>query len=97
MLVASLLPPPPPPAQVSDEMITEATFALAGCVSENMLRQGIIYPRLADIRDISVQVAARVMEKAKERNLSRLSPWPTDLVSYVEGCMWEPQYYDFNT
>jgi len=77
-------------SRVSDEMITAATAALADCTTQEDFDQGRIYPNINKIREISVEVAARVIKTAYQQNLAQLSPKPTDFIEFVRRRMWEP-------
>eukprot|EP01004_Peranema_trichophorum_P003079 NODE_2090_length_1692_cov_46.021670_g1786_i0.p1 GENE.NODE_2090_length_1692_cov_46.021670_g1786_i0~~NODE_2090_length_1692_cov_46.021670_g1786_i0.p1 ORF type:complete len:431 (-),score=63.39 NODE_2090_length_1692_cov_46.021670_g1786_i0:222-1514(-) len=80
-------------SQVSDEMILAAAEALVDCVTPEMLEAGTIYPPLTQIRSISLRIAVRVIQKAKEQNLVTV-PLPDDLEAFVLQNMWVPEYYE---
>lgn len=46
--------------EVTDQMFTAAAKALAGCVSNEQLEIGRLYPEVHDIRDVSATVRYRV-------------------------------------
>ncbi|MEZ4605974.1 MAG: NAD-dependent malic enzyme, partial [Deinococcales bacterium] len=51
-------------SKVSPEMLTAASKALADNVSEGRLDQGCVFPRVSQIREVSKQVAIKVIEAA---------------------------------
>jgi malate dehydrogenase (oxaloacetate-decarboxylating)(NADP+) len=79
--------------EISDEMILTAAETLVDCVTDEMLAAGSIYPPLNMIRDISLKIAVRVMEKAQEQGLSGI-PYPPDLSQFVAQNMWSPTYFE---
>lgn len=80
--------------QISDGMIYEASKALADSLTPEESNQGWLYPSLARIREVSVAVAAAVIEQAlkegvsQEEHLQQLSR--EDLLEYVSSSMWTP-------
>jgi malate dehydrogenase (oxaloacetate-decarboxylating)(NADP+) len=79
---------------VTDEMFFESAKALAQQVSEADLEQGLIYPPLAEIRDVSAAIAAAVAEVAYLRGLAT-QPKPADLLAYIEEHMYVPRYHSY--
>lgn len=73
------------------ELFLTAAKSLANQVSESQLAQGTLYPRLSDIRDVSLQIAVDVAEDAYERGLASVGR-PTDLEGFIAGQMFEPTY-----
>ena len=80
-------------ASVSDGMFTAAAEALAhGCVSEDELRAGQIYPSMGTLRETCATVAAAVAEAAWKEGLSGLGEVPHEgWKKYIEGKMWWPR------
>ncbi|XP_010467252.1 PREDICTED: NAD-dependent malic enzyme 1, mitochondrial-like [Camelina sativa] len=76
--------------------------SLAAYMSEEEVLQGIIYPPISRIRDITKSIAAAVIKEAIEedlvggyremdaRELQKLSE--EELMEYVENNMWSPEY-----
>ena len=79
---------------VTDEMFFAAAHALAHQVSESDLEQGLIYPPLTDIREVSAAIAAAVAEVAYQRNLAT-QPRPADLLAHIEAQMYVPRYRSY--
>jgi len=79
---------------VTDEMFFEAAHALAQQVSETDLEQGLIYPPLTEIREVSAEIAAAVAEVAYKRGLAT-QPKPADLLAHIKAQMYVPQYQSY--
>jgi malate dehydrogenase (oxaloacetate-decarboxylating)(NADP+) len=77
--------------RVTDAMFDAAARTLAATVSEESLQQGLIYPPLASIREVSLGIAVAVAAVAWESALAT-KPRPKDAISYVRSLMYEPEY-----
>lgn len=87
---------------VSDGMLQAAAECLASYMKEEEVLNGVIFPSISSIRDITKEVAAAVVREAIEedlaegyrdmdpRELSRLSR--DELSDYVKHNMWNPIY-----
>jgi malate dehydrogenase (oxaloacetate-decarboxylating)(NADP+) len=72
-----------------DELFLEAARTLASLVSQDDLDRGALYPPLADIRKISLEIAVSVARKAHDRGLARAKR-PRDLRKSIEKMMYRP-------
>ena len=79
---------------VTDEMFFAAAKALAQQVSDDDLDKGLIYPPLAEIREVSAAIAAAVAEVAYRRGLAG-QPRPDDLRAHIEAQMYVPRYKSY--
>ena len=79
---------------VTDEMFAAAARTLADLVNDDDLQKGRIYPSLARIREISLEIAAAVARVAYARRLARV-PEPENLHAYIRDEMFEPAYRRF--
>lgn len=79
---------------VTDEMFFAAARALADEVSEQDLEKGLVYPPLAEIRQVSAAIARAVVEVAYERGLAT-EPRPDDILAFIEGQMYVPRYTSY--
>ncbi|MDX9828964.1 MAG: NAD-dependent malic enzyme [Anaerolineae bacterium] len=79
---------------VTDEMFFASARALADEVSEEDLEQGLVYPPLAEIRQVSATIARAVAEVAYERGLAT-RPRPDDMLAFIEGQMYVPRYTSY--
>jgi malate dehydrogenase (oxaloacetate-decarboxylating)(NADP+) len=76
---------------VSDQMFLAAARALADQVSTTDLDAGRVYPRLNEIRKVSVAIAIAVITTARRQNLAA-GDLPDDVYSYLRSTMFEPEY-----
>ncbi|HEU5246331.1 MAG TPA: NAD-dependent malic enzyme [Candidatus Udaeobacter sp.] len=79
---------------VSDQMFLAAARALAKQVSATDLDAGRVYPRLKQIREVSISIAVAVVETACRQNLARRE-MPEDLHSYIRSMMFQPEYISY--
>ena len=70
-------------------MFLAAAKSLADQVSEEDLAKGALYPPLAEIRELSVSIAAAVAEYCFEHGLAQIER-PADLKAAVREAMWQP-------
>ncbi|KAG8363487.1 hypothetical protein BUALT_Bualt19G0027500 [Buddleja alternifolia] len=87
---------------VSDGMLQAAAECLAAYMTEEEVLQGIIYPSISRIRDITKEVAAAVITEAIEedlaegyremdgRELQKLNQ--DEIRTYIMNNMWSPEY-----
>ena len=78
-------------SRVTDEMFAAAARTLADVVSNDALAQGLLFPPLASIREVSLRIATAVARVAWERGLTEL-PEPPDLDAFIRGHVFEPVY-----
>lgn len=80
--------------KVSVNMFTTASYALADCVAEEDLAAGTVFPKIENLRTISLHVAVEVItEEIKNDPGHELHS--KDLTEYVEACMWKPTYLPY--
>jgi len=77
--------------EVTDSMFLAAADTLASRVTADRLSVGALYPRLADLRDVSRAIAIAVAEQARECGVARLDA-EQDLAFSVAAAMWSPDY-----
>ena len=79
---------------VTDNMILASAFALADYTAEK--HPGRIYPPVAELRSVSVQVAARVMAAAVQDGVAgEFGIYELDqhaMVQFVRERFWQPEY-----
>jgi malate dehydrogenase (oxaloacetate-decarboxylating)(NADP+) len=80
--------------RIVDEMFLAAANTLAALVTPADLEQGSLYPPLANIREVSAQIAAAVAEVAYEKGLAS-KPRPTNLLAFVRSQMYDPRYRSY--
>jgi len=77
--------------RVTDEMFLAAAKSLAAQVTADDLAQGSLYPPLAQVRDVSLQIAVAVAEVAFRQGHAGIER-PADLPAHVRSCMYDPAY-----
>jgi len=76
---------------IPDELFLIAAKTLADMVSEQNIKEGALFPRLNEIRKISVAIATALVEKAHELGIAR-SKKPEDIKRFVLDYMFDPNY-----
>jgi len=74
---------------INDEMFLASARALANLVSQDDLDSGKLYPPLAEIRNVSLEIAVVVAEKAHECGLARVTK-PDNLRETIKRQMYDP-------
>ncbi|EDQ87574.1 uncharacterized protein MONBRDRAFT_33221 [Monosiga brevicollis MX1] len=77
---------------VTDHMLYVAARRLADCVSEEDLRIGKVFPRISEIREVSLRIAVAVAATAQEDGIARRSPQDRDWTRFIKEMMWVPEY-----
>ncbi len=70
--------------RVTDEMFICAAKALAGLVSEEMLKSGLIYPPISEIRNVSVNVAIKIAEYIFDSGLAGINR-PENIEKFIKS------------
>lgn len=78
---------------VSDNMVLAAAKELSNCLTADDIAQGRLYPRLTEIRTISLRIANAVANVAVKEGLSRVTNPPTDWTDRIRDYMYTPQYH----
>ncbi len=76
---------------VTDEMFLAAAHSLANQVSEHDLSQGLVYPKLSRIREVSARIAADVATLAYDRGHAQRER-PDDILADIREHMYHPIY-----
>ena len=76
---------------INDEMFLAAAKTLADQVSQSSLDAGALYPPLSNIREVSLEIAVALAEKAYEYGVAR-DPGPGNLKETIRGLMYDPRY-----
>jgi malate dehydrogenase (oxaloacetate-decarboxylating)(NADP+) len=77
--------------RVTDEMFLAAAHALAGCVTDQDLAAGRVFPSVSRLREVSRAVAVAVADVAFAQGQAT-APRPPDLADAVARAMWVPEY-----
>ena len=76
---------------IPDELFLTAAKTLSEMVNDKNIEEGAIYPRLNEIRAISLEIAFAVAEKAFELGITRTKR-PKDLKQTIIDYMFNPNY-----
>ena len=76
---------------IPDELFLVAAKTLASLIQEDNLKVGALYPRLTEIRNISLEIATAVAEKAYDLEVAQ-NEKPADLKQYIADYMYNPAY-----
>ncbi|XP_030761982.1 NADP-dependent malic enzyme [Sitophilus oryzae] len=77
---------------ISEDVFLIAAETVAENVSEDDLSKGRIYPPLRTIREVSVQIAIKIIEYAYKERIATVYPKPEDLRRYVEERQYNHNY-----
>lgn len=77
--------------RVIDEMFVTAAEAVAEQVTEEDFARGLIYPQVANILEVSFNVAVKIAEKIFDSGLAGVEK-PIDLKAFIKSKMFEPKY-----
>jgi malate dehydrogenase (oxaloacetate-decarboxylating) len=79
--------------RITDEMVLEAACALAEYTAARHLEQGRIYPPVSELQEVSVRVAAKVIEQALAQGVAgKANLEGRDLDAYLRSRFWRPRY-----
>ncbi|MCD6597396.1 MAG: NAD-dependent malic enzyme, partial [Bacteroidales bacterium] len=76
---------------IPDDLFLVASQTLANLVSEQNLQDGSLYPRLTEIRNISLNIAIAVAEKVYELGISKNDEKPSNLEQLIVSYMYNPK------
>jgi len=79
---------------ITDGMFHAAARTLAGLVRDDTLAAGGLYPDLAEIREISAQIAEAVCQVAFDERLAGIRH-PDDLSQHIRSGMFQPDYVPY--
>ncbi|CAL8344874.1 unnamed protein product [Lota lota] len=80
---------------ISDTVFLEAAKTLADQVSDNELQEGRLYPPLSEIREVSLQMAVKVVEFVYANGMAFRYPEPVDKDAFVRATVWDTNYDSF--
>ncbi|XP_037387650.1 NAD-dependent malic enzyme, mitochondrial isoform X1 [Pygocentrus nattereri] len=80
---------------ISDTVFLEAAKTLAAQLGEEELSQGRLYPPLSNIREVSLQMAVKVVEYVYTKGMAFRYPEPVDKEAYVRSVVWNINYDSF--
>uniref|UniRef100_A0A3Q2P7S3 Malic enzyme n=1 Tax=Fundulus heteroclitus TaxID=8078 RepID=A0A3Q2P7S3_FUNHE len=80
---------------ITEDIFLTAAEALANLVTEKDLEEGRLYPPLSSIREVSLKLAAKIMDYAYEHKMATLRPEPADKEAHVRSISYSTDYDDF--
>ncbi|XP_062370149.1 NADP-dependent malic enzyme, mitochondrial [Cinclus cinclus] len=80
---------------VSDEIFLLTAETIAAEVTEQNLAEGRLYPPLANIREVSLKIAVKIVDWAYKQGLASCYPEPADKESFVKQFVYSPEYDSF--
>ena len=75
---------------VTDDMVSAASQAVANAMTEQELADGMLYPEINRLRDVSTQVARAVAGKAIDDGYANATKQDVD--RRLENDLWRPDY-----
>lgn len=81
--------------RVTEGIFLEAAKSLADQVTDEQLASGSIYPPLSNIREVSQNLAVKVIEHAYKMDLATVIPEPADKLAVVSEQVYNPEYVSF--
>lgn len=82
-------------SKITADMFYAATKTLAAYQTREKLEKGYLFPKVNEIRSLSVHIACAVIEMARREGLTQNPELPKnkeDLMKYIEKQMWKPKY-----
>ncbi|XP_051953137.1 NAD-dependent malic enzyme, mitochondrial-like isoform X2 [Xyrauchen texanus] len=80
---------------ISDTIFLEAAKTLADQLTDEELSQGRLYPPLSNIREVSLQMAVKVVQYVYSNGMAFRYPEPLDKEAYVRSIVWNTHYDSF--
>ncbi|XP_035920632.1 NAD-dependent malic enzyme, mitochondrial isoform X1 [Halichoerus grypus] len=77
---------------ISDHVFLEAAKALANQLTDKELAQGRLYPPLANIQEVSINIAIKVTEYLYANKMAFRYPEPEDKAKYIRERIWRSEY-----
>uniref|UniRef100_A0AAX7SKK2 Malic enzyme n=1 Tax=Astatotilapia calliptera TaxID=8154 RepID=A0AAX7SKK2_ASTCA len=80
---------------ISDTVFLEAAKTLAEQLTDKELAEGRLYPPLSNIREVSIQMAVKVVEYLYAKGMAFHYPEPVDKDAFVRATVWKTDYESF--
>eukprot|EP00069_Balaena_mysticetus_P008772 bmy_19755T0 len=77
---------------ISDHVFLEAAKALTSQLMDKELAQGRLYPPLANIQEVSINIAIKVTEYLYANKMAFRYPEPEDKARYIQERIWRSEY-----
>ncbi|KAF4793232.1 NADP-dependent malic enzyme, mitochondrial [Turdus rufiventris] len=82
-------------AECTAEQCYRITQTIAAEVTEQNLAEGRLYPPLANIREVSLKIAVKIVDWAYKQGLASWYPEPADKETFVKQLVYSPEYDSF--
>jgi malate dehydrogenase (oxaloacetate-decarboxylating) len=76
--------------EVTDSMVSAASAALALQITDEELEQGLLFPVVPRLREVSKEVARAVVQQARKDNVA--ADTDSDIEDLLESAIWSPEY-----
>ena len=80
--------------EITDEMFLLAAETLAEMVSPDRLAAGALYPAVSELREVSRQIAVRVVCQSRDCGVGRLYR-DDEVLGAVDSAIWSPAYLPY--
>jgi malate dehydrogenase (oxaloacetate-decarboxylating) len=80
--------------KITKDMFTTASFALADYVSQEDLDAGCVFPKISELREVSLHVAKAILEQIQQTDAEG-SLRDKDITKELALRMWEPSYLPY--
>jgi malic enzyme len=80
--------------EITDEMFLLAAATLAEMVSPERLAAGALYPAISELREVSRQIAAKVVCQSRDCGVGRLYR-DEEVMDAVDSAIWYPAYLPY--
>lgn len=80
---------------VTDEMLTAAAYRLAELAPADAAQSRCVYPRVADLQKVSLEVAKVVFEKAVEQGVAPAPAAGKTSQEIIKAGIWKPAYLPY--
>lgn len=82
--------------EVTDAMVMVGSQALAAYTEEKYLAQGLVYPPVSELQEVSIRVATAVIKQAFADGVAGTHNFgPDEAESWVRKHFWRPRYLPF--
>lgn len=82
--------------RISDDMVLQSAYTLADYTIKHHVSEGLIFPPISELRDVSMEVTTQVLSLAiSDGSSSRTDLEGQDIEAYVRSRSWQPEYLPF--
>ena len=79
---------------IDNKLFLLAARIVAEMVTERNLAEGRVYPRLKEIREISIKIAIRIAQECYKDGTAKLYPEPEDKEAFIRSQIYSVEYED---